>query len=159
MTRRFLRTPAELAQCSSNASRTGANFSFALNSRPMTAQRFQGKVAVVTGGNSGIGLGVAKAYAREGAQVAITGRNEKTLEAAAKEIGDGTLAIQSDAGKVAEIETAMKKIKERFGRIDAMFVNAGVAKLIPFDEVTEDSSEALDAVPITGVRTYPRGAT
>ena len=51
----------------------------------MNAQRFQGKVAVVTGGNSGIGLGVAKAYAREGAQVAITGRNEKTLEAAAKE--------------------------------------------------------------------------
>src|SRR6516164_5725795 len=80
----------------------------------MSAQRFQGKVAVVTGGNSGIGLGVAKAYAREGAQVAITGRNQKTLEAAAKDIGNGTLAIQSDAGKVAEIEVAMKKIKERF---------------------------------------------
>ena len=60
----------------------------------MSAQRFQGKVAVVTGGNSGIGLGVAKAYAQEGAQVAITGRNEKTLKATAKEIGDGTLAIQ-----------------------------------------------------------------
>jgi len=60
----------------------------------MSAQRFQGKVAVVTGGNSGIGLGVAKAYAQEGARVAITGRNEKTLEAAAREIGDGTLAIQ-----------------------------------------------------------------
>jgi NAD(P)-dependent dehydrogenase (short-subunit alcohol dehydrogenase family) len=99
----------------------------------MSAQRFQGKVAVVTGGNSGIGLGVAKAYAQEGAQVAITGRNKKTLEAAAKEIGDGTLAIQSDAGKVADIENAMKKIKERFGRIDAMFVNAGVAKLMPFE--------------------------
>src|SRR6185295_5395873 len=104
----------------------------------MNAQRFQGKVAVVTGGNSGIGLGVAKAYAREGAQVAITGRNEKTLEAAAKEIGHGTLAVQSDAGKVAEIDTAMKQIKERFGRIDAMFVNAGVARLIPFDQVTEE---------------------
>jgi len=77
----------------------------------MSAQRFQGKVAVITGGNSGIGLGVAKAYAQEGAQVAITGRNEKTLEVAAKEIADGTLAIQSDAGKVAEIEAAMKKIK------------------------------------------------
>ena len=89
----------------------------------MNAQRFQGKVAVVTGGNSGIGLGVAKAYAQEGAQVAITGRNGRTLEAAAKEIGDGTLVIQSDAGKVAEIEVAMKKIKERFGRIDALFVN------------------------------------
>ena len=104
----------------------------------MSAQRFKGKVAVVTGGNSGIGLGVAKAYAQEGAQVAITGRNEKTLEAAAKEIGDGTLAIQSDAGKVAEIEAAMKKIKERFGRIDALFVNAGVAKFVPFEEVTEE---------------------
>jgi NAD(P)-dependent dehydrogenase (short-subunit alcohol dehydrogenase family) len=117
----------------------------------MTAQRFQGKVAVVTGGNSGIGLGVAKAYAREGAQVAITGRNEKTLEAAAKEIGDGTLAIQSDAGKVAEIETAMKKIKERFGRIDAMFVNAGVAKLIPFDEVTEEFFDETVNINMKGV--------
>ena len=117
----------------------------------MTAQRFQGKVAVVTGGNSGIGLGVAKAYAREGAQVAITGRNEKTLEAAAKEIGDGTLAIQSDAGKVAEIETAMKKIKERFGRIDAMFVNAGVAKLVPFDEVTEEFFDETVNINMKGV--------
>jgi NAD(P)-dependent dehydrogenase (short-subunit alcohol dehydrogenase family) len=117
----------------------------------MTAQRFQGKVAAVTGGNSGIGLGVAKAYAREGAQVAITGRNEKTLEAAAKEIGDGTLAIQSDAGKVAEIETAMKKIKERFGRIDAMFVNAGVAKLIPFDEVTEEFFDETVNINMKGV--------
>src|SRR5215510_3067007 len=59
----------------------------------MSAQRFAGKVAVVTGGNSGIGLGVAKAYAREGAQVAITGRNDKTLQEAAAEIGSGTLAI------------------------------------------------------------------
>ena len=65
----------------------------------MNAQRFLGKVAVVTGGNSGIGLGVAKAYAQEGAQVAITGRNEKTLEAAVKEIGAETLAIQSDTAQ------------------------------------------------------------
>src|SRR5262249_23841494 len=103
----------------------------------MSAQRFQGKVADVTGGDSGIGLGLAKAYAQEGAKVAITGRNEKTLEAAAREIGDGTLAIRSDAGNVAEIEAAMKKIKERFGRIDALFVNAGIAKIVPFDQVTE----------------------
>jgi NAD(P)-dependent dehydrogenase (short-subunit alcohol dehydrogenase family) len=117
----------------------------------MTAQRFQGKVAVVTGGNSGIGLGVAKAYAREGAQVAITGRNEKTLEAAAKEIGDGTLAIQSDAGKVAEIETAMKKIKERFGRIDALFVNAGVGKFVPFEKVTEEFFDETVNINMKGV--------
>jgi len=117
----------------------------------MRALRFEGKVAVVTGGNSGIGLGVAKAYAQEGAHVAITGRNEKTLEAAAKEIGDGTLAIQSDAGKVAEIEVAMKKINERFGRIDALFVNAGVAKLVPFDRVTEELFDETVDINMKGV--------
>ena len=117
----------------------------------MNAQRFQGKVAVVTGGNSGIGLGVAKAYAQEGAQVAITGRNEQTLEAAAKEIGDGTLAIQADAGKVAEIEAAMKKIKERFGRIDALFVNAGVARFVPFDQVTEELFDETVDINMKGV--------
>jgi NAD(P)-dependent dehydrogenase (short-subunit alcohol dehydrogenase family) len=74
---------------------------------------------------------------RESAQVAITGRNDKTLQAAAKEIGNGTLAIQSDAGKLADIEAAMKQINERFGRIDALFVNAGIARFVPFEEVTE----------------------
>lgn len=117
----------------------------------MNAQRFKDKVAVVTGGNSGIGLGVAKAYAQEGAQVAITGRNAKTLEIAAKEIGDGTLAIQSDAGKVAQIETAMKKIKERFGRIDALFVNAGVGKFVPLEEVTEAFFDETVDINLKGV--------
>jgi NAD(P)-dependent dehydrogenase (short-subunit alcohol dehydrogenase family) len=117
----------------------------------MNAQRFQGKVAVVTGGNSGIGLGVAKAYAQEGARVAITGRNDKTLEAAAKEIGDGTLAIQSDAGKVNEIEAAMKKVDERFGRIDALFVNAGVARFVPFEKVTEEFFDDTVDVNMKGV--------
>ena len=117
----------------------------------MSEPRFQGKVAVVTGGNSGIGLGVAKAYAREGAQVAITGRNPKTLEAAAKEIGPGTLAISSDAGKVAEIESAMKQIKERFGRIDALFVNAGVGQFVPFEQVTEAFFDQTVAVNLKGV--------
>ena len=117
----------------------------------MNARRFEGKVAVVTGGNSGIGLGVAKAYAQEGAQVAITGRNEKTLERAAKEIGDGTLAIQADVGKVAQIEAAMKKIRERFGRIDVLFVNAGVARFVPFDEVTEEFFDETVHINLKGV--------
>ena len=117
----------------------------------MGAQRFKGKVAVVTGGNSGIGLGVAKAYAQEGAHVVITGRNEKTLAGAVKEIGDGTLAMQSDVGKVAEIEAAMKKIGERFGRIDALFVNAGVAKLVPFDRVTEELFDETVDINMKGV--------
>ena len=117
----------------------------------MRAQRFKGKVAVVTGGNSGIGLGVAKAYAQEGAQVAITGRNKNTLEAAAKEIGDGTLAIQSDAGNLAEIEAAMKKINERFGRIDALFVNAGVGQFVPFEQITEKLFDETVDINMKGV--------
>jgi NAD(P)-dependent dehydrogenase (short-subunit alcohol dehydrogenase family) len=117
----------------------------------MNAQRFKGKVAVVTGGNSGIGLGVAKAYAQEGAQVAITGRNKTTLETAAKEIGEGTLAIQSDAGKVSEIEAAMKKIKERFGRIDALFVNAGIGQFVPFEQITEKFFEDTVDINMKGV--------
>ena len=67
----------------------------------MNGQCFNERVAVVTGGNSGIGLGVAKAYAREGASVVITGRDQKTLQAAAEEIGPGTLAIKSDATKIS----------------------------------------------------------
>jgi NAD(P)-dependent dehydrogenase (short-subunit alcohol dehydrogenase family) len=117
----------------------------------MGAGRFQGKVAVVTGGNSGIGLGVAKAYAREGAQVAITGRNEKTLKDAAKEIGDGTLTIRSDAGKIADIEAAMAQIQQRFGRIDALFVNAGIGKFVPFEEVTEAFFDETIGINLKGV--------
>ena len=100
-------------------------------------ERFKGKVAVVTGGNSGIGLATAKAFAREGAQVAITGRDDTTLGAAAKEIGPGTLAIKADVSRLPEIAAAMGRIKERFGRIDALFVNAGIGRFVPFEEVTE----------------------
>ena len=117
----------------------------------MNGQRFKSKVAVVTGGNSGIGLGVAKAYAKEGAQVAITGRNQNTLNLAATEVGDGTLAIRADAGKVTEIEAAMKKINERFGRIDALFVNAGIGKFVPFEQVTEQFFDETVNINLKGV--------
>lgn len=117
----------------------------------MNGQRFNERVAVVTGGNSGIGLGVAKAYAREGASVVITGRDQKTLQAAAEEIGPGTLAIKSDATKISDIENAMDRIREQFGRIDALFVNAGVAKLIPIGEVTEAIFDETFNVNVKGV--------
>jgi NAD(P)-dependent dehydrogenase (short-subunit alcohol dehydrogenase family) len=117
----------------------------------MSEQRFQGKVAAVTGGNSGIGLGVAKAYAREGASVVITGRNPKTLQAAAEEIGPGTLAITSDASKISDIEEAMAVIRERFGRIDALFVNAGAGRFTPLEEVTEEFFDETFGVNVKGV--------
>jgi len=113
--------------------------------------RFKNKVALVTGGNSGIGLGVAKAFAREGAAVAITGRDDATLASAARSIGGETLAIQADVSKLSDIDAAMGRIKERFGRIDAMFVNAGAGKFVPFDQVTEAFYDELMAVNLKGL--------
>lgn len=101
------------------------------------SKRYVDKVAVVTGGNSGIGLATAKAYSAEGARVAITGRDPQTLEAAAKEIGPGTLAVKADMSQVAEIGSFFNQVKQSFGRVDALFVNAGIGKFVPFDQVTE----------------------
>jgi NAD(P)-dependent dehydrogenase (short-subunit alcohol dehydrogenase family) len=106
---------------------------------------------VVTGGNSGIGLGVAKAYAREGAQVAITGRDETTLASAANEIGPSTLAIKADVTKIFEIEKGMAAIRDKYGRIDALFVNAGLGEFMPIEKVTESFFDKTVAVNLKGV--------
>src|SRR6185436_731235 len=105
--------------------------------RHAMTRRFEGKVAVVTGGNSGIGLAAAKAFVQEGAQVAITGRSDDTLKAAQKTLGPEALVIKADMARVAEIQSAMDQIGKKFGRIDALFVNAGIGKFVPFEEVTE----------------------
>lgn len=112
--------------------------------------RFKDKVAVVTGGNSGIGLATAKAFAREGAQVAITGRSDATLKTARKELGPEALVLQADVTRVPEIASAMDRIRERFGRIDALFVNAGVARFVPFEEVAEEYFDATVSTNLKG---------
>ena len=114
-------------------------------------KRFDGKVAVVTGGNSGIGLATAKAFAREGASVVITGRDEASLKKAEREIGDGTLALRADVSRLAELDTVIATIGERFKQIDALFVNAGIAKLVPFDQVTEALFDETVAINLKGV--------
>ena len=115
------------------------------------SKRFEGKVTVVTGGNSGIGLATARAYAQEGAQVVITGRDEQTLKEAAKEIGEEALAIRADAAKISDIEKAMAEIKSRFGRIDALFVNAGIGKFIPMEQVTEAFYDDIMNINVKGL--------
>jgi NAD(P)-dependent dehydrogenase (short-subunit alcohol dehydrogenase family) len=102
-------------------------------------KRLEGKVAVITGGNSGIGLATAKRFQDEGAKVAISGRNQKTLEEAAKSLGNGVLAVKADTAKLDEIERFLGEVKRKFGKIDVLFVNAGVAK---FASLT-DTPEAL----------------
>ena len=101
------------------------------------SRRFQGKVAVVTGGNSGIGLAAAKAYAAEGARVAILGRDKATLEEARRAIGPDTIAVQGDVSKLADIDRLMSEVKSKAGRIDALFVNAGVGKFHPIEASDE----------------------
>ena len=114
-------------------------------------KRFEGKVAVVTGGNSGIGLATAKAFAREGALVAVTGRDEESLKAAEREIGNGALTIRADVSKLSEIDAAMSKIRERFKKIDAFFVNAGVGKFVPFDQVSEAFYDEIMTINLKGL--------
>ena len=113
-------------------------------------KRFEGKVAMITGGNSGIGLAAAKAFAREGAQVAITGRDEGTLKNAEKEIGSGALAIRADAARIADLDAAMAKVRAQFKRIDALFVNAGIGKFVPIAEVTEAMFDEIVTINLKG---------
>ena len=96
-----------------------------------------GKVALVTGGNSGIGLATAKAFAAEGARVAIVGRNAATLEEARAAIGGDTLAVQAELSSVPEIRRAMEEIGAAFGHIDILFANAGTGAMVPFEQVDE----------------------
>lgn len=100
-------------------------------------KRLEGKVAVVTGGNSGIGLAAAKRLQEEGARVAIAGRSKKTLDEAVKTIGNGILAFQTDVSKLSDIDKLYAEVSEKLGKIDVLFVNAGVAKFAPLAETPE----------------------
>ena len=88
--------------------------------------RLKNKTALITGGNSGIGLETARLFIAEGAKVIITGRNRQTLDAAAKELGPNAIALVADATDVAATEAAIRKGVEKFGKLDIVFANAGI---------------------------------
>jgi NAD(P)-dependent dehydrogenase (short-subunit alcohol dehydrogenase family) len=100
-------------------------------------ERLKGKTALVTGGSSGIGFAAAKLFRSEGAQVAITGRDPARLAQAQRELGDDTLAIRSEAGSLQEIDALLADVKESFGRLDVLFLNAGIASPAPIELMTE----------------------
>ncbi len=89
--------------------------------------KLQGKVAVITGGNSGIGFGIAQEFKKEGAKGAIVGRNRETLDAAARELGDDFIALQGDVTQLADLERVFQAVADRFGKLDTLVVNAGGA--------------------------------
>ncbi len=105
--------------------------------------KLEGKVAVITGGNSGIGLATAREFKAQGARVVITGRDQQTLDEAKREIGGDVLALRSDTSNLAEIENLFAAIKETWGKIDVLFVNAGIGKFAPVEAVTEDLFDSI----------------
>ena len=101
-------------------------------------RKLDGKIAVVTGGSAGIGLGTAKRFAEEGARVFITGRRQAELDKAVAAIGRGVTAIQGDASQLADIDRIYARVKELAGRIDVLFVNAGFYEFGTLGEITEE---------------------
>ena len=112
--------------------------------------KLENKVAVVTGGNSGIGLATAKLFAQNGAKVAITGRNQTTINTAIAEIGNDAFGIESDVSDINNIEHAYTKINERFGKIDILVVNAGVFLAGPLAHFTEEQFDATSDINFKG---------
>jgi NAD(P)-dependent dehydrogenase (short-subunit alcohol dehydrogenase family) len=118
--------------------------------KEINMKRLEGKVAVVTGGNSGIGLATAKRLQEEGARVAISGRSKKTLDEAVKTIGNGVLAVQSDVATLTDIDKLFAEVSKKLGKIDVLFVNAGVAKFAPLAETPEALYDEMFDINIKG---------
>jgi NAD(P)-dependent dehydrogenase (short-subunit alcohol dehydrogenase family) len=112
--------------------------------------KLEGKIALITGGNSGIGLATAKEFVKEGAFVFITGRRERELAAAVKEIGRNVTGIQGDVSKLADLDRLFAQIKSEKGRLDIVFANAGVATFAEFGQITEEHFDSIFNVNVRG---------
>jgi NAD(P)-dependent dehydrogenase (short-subunit alcohol dehydrogenase family) len=109
-----------------------------LNQENTMSQKLSGKVALVTGGTSGIGLATAKQFVAEGAYVFITGRRQTELDAAVNEIGKNVMGIQSDVSNLADLDRLYATIEQEQGRLDVIFANAGSGEFIPLGSITEE---------------------
>lgn len=112
--------------------------------------RLNGKVAVITGGNSGIGLATAREFNSHGAKVAIFGRSRKTLDQAAVSLGPETRALQGDIRKVADLERLFEQVHAALGKIDVLMANAGIAKFAPVESMPEELFDELTDVHFKG---------
>ena len=112
--------------------------------------KLTGKVALITGGSSGIGLATAKCFVAEGAHVFITGRRQLELDSAVKEIGDGVTGVRSDISSIADLDQLFTKIKAQKGRLDILFANAGGGAFVPLEQVTEAHFDKYFGINVKG---------
>ena len=112
--------------------------------------KLQNKIAVITGGNSGIGLATAHELKQQGARVIIIGRKPDAVAAAAKDVGGDTLGLVADVSRVADLERVFQTIREKAGRIDILFANAGIAKFAPLADFTEALFDEMTDANVKG---------
>jgi NAD(P)-dependent dehydrogenase (short-subunit alcohol dehydrogenase family) len=113
--------------------------------------RLEGKVALITGGNSGIGLATAKQFVNEGAYVYISGRRDTELAAAVKEIGKNVTGIQGDVSNLGDLDRLFAQIKREKGKLDIVFANAGVATYAAFGKITEEHFDSIFGINVKGL--------
>ena len=113
--------------------------------------RLEGKIALITGGNSGIGLATAKQFVKEGAYVFITGRREPELAAAVKEVGRNVTGVRGDVSNLGDLDRLFAQIKREKGKLDIVFANAGVAELAPLEKITEEQFDRIFDINVKGL--------
>jgi NAD(P)-dependent dehydrogenase (short-subunit alcohol dehydrogenase family) len=113
--------------------------------------KLDGKIAVITGGNSGIGLATAKRFVAEGAYAFITGRRQTELDAAVKQIGEKVTAVQGDVAKLSDLDRLYDMVKKTRGRVDIVFANAGTAELASLGEITEEHFDTIFGINVKGL--------
>src|SRR6267378_2233613 len=113
--------------------------------------KLEGKTALITGGNSGIGLATAKRFVNEGAYVFVTGRRDPELAAAIKEIGRNVTGVQGDVSNLADLDRLFAQIKREKGKLDIVFANAGVARIAALGTITEDLYDSIFDINVKGL--------
>jgi len=113
--------------------------------------KLDGKIALITGGNSGIGLATAKRFVAEGAYAFVTGRRKPELETAIMEIGDNAEGVAGDVSNPADLDRLFARIKEQKGRLDVLFANAGIAKYATLGQITEELYDAIFDINVKGL--------
>jgi NAD(P)-dependent dehydrogenase (short-subunit alcohol dehydrogenase family) len=114
-------------------------------------RKLEGKIALITGGTTGIGLATAKRFVSEGARVIITGRRKEVLDTAAMDLGTQVIGIQADSGKLDDLDRLYAQIKNQYGHLDIVFANSGIGEFATIDQATEEHFDKTFASNVKGV--------